>query len=79
MLFAKLRGCSACHQSAPDKGGQSGPELYSAGDRLQPDYILSYIANPQALDPGVWMPALGLSDQDLKRLTAYLLGLKVEN
>jgi mono/diheme cytochrome c family protein len=79
LLFAKLRGCSACHQSAPDKGGRSGPELYSAGDRLQPDYILSYIANPQALDPGVWMPALGLSDQDLKRLTAYLLGLKAEN
>lgn len=79
LLFSKLRGCAACHRGAPDKGGLSGPELHSAGARLQPDYILGYIADPQALDPGVWMPRLELSEQDRKRLTAYLVGLGGED
>ena len=73
MFFGKLRGCSACHMSKPDSGGRSGPELYTAAARLQPDYIYSYIKDPQRIDPKVWMPKLGLSEQDLQRLTGYIL------
>lgn len=75
MFFGKLRGCSACHMSQPDSGGRSGPELYSAVERLQPDYIYSFIKDPQRIDPKVWMPKLELSEQDLQRLTGYILSL----
>ncbi len=76
MFFGKLRGCSACHQDAPDKGGLSGPELYSAGRRLQADFVYSYIKHPQIIDPHVWMPDLGLGEADLQRLTGYIMQLK---
>jgi cytochrome c2 len=76
LAFGKLRGCSACHQDKPGQGGVSGPQLYDAGDRLQPDYVQAYVKDPQAFDRFVWMPRLGLSDQDLQRLTAYVTTLK---
>lgn len=75
MFFNKLRGCSACHQSAPGAGGLSGPELYTGGERLQPDYIHDYIKDPQKFDPHIWMPKLGLNEADLQRLTGYIVGL----
>jgi mono/diheme cytochrome c family protein len=76
MFFGKLRGCSACHQDAVDKGGFSAPELYDAGQRLQADYVYSYIKQPQAFDPHVWMPNLGLGEADLQRITGYIMQLK---
>jgi cytochrome c2 len=76
MFFGKLRGCSACHSIKPGDGGASGPELGSAGDRLQGDFILSYIKDPQKFDPKVWMPRQELSEQDLQRLTGYLVQMK---
>lgn len=78
MFFNKLRGCSSCHQSAPGVGGLSGPELYTGGQRLQPDYIYAYIQDPQKIDPHVWMPTLGLSDTDIQRLTSYIVQLSAQ-
>jgi cytochrome c2 len=75
MFFNKLRGCAACHQGKPGTGGSSGPELYTAGERLQADYIYSYIKNPQAIDPHIWMPTLNLAEPDLQRLTGYIIQL----
>lgn len=75
MFFNKLRGCAACHMAKPGTGGSSGPELYTAGERLQADYIYSYIKNPQKIDPHIWMPTLGLAEPDLQRLTGYILQL----
>lgn len=76
MFFGKLRGCSACHRDTPTNGGVSGPELYTASQRLQADYIYSYIKHPQTIDPHVWMPDLGLGEADLQRLTGYIMQLK---
>lgn len=76
MLFSKLRGCSSCHSAKPDSGGTSGPELYDAGNRLQPDFVVAYINDPQKFDPHIWMPTLGLSDADVQKLTGYLTTLK---
>lgn len=75
MFFGKLRGCGACHMAKPGTGGSSGAELYTAGERLQADYIYSYIKNPQSFDPHVWMPTLNLAEPDLQRLTGYILQL----
>lgn len=76
LAFGKLRGCVACHQDKSGEGGVSGPQLYDAGDRLQPDYVQAYMKDPQAFDRFVWMPRLGLSDPDLQRITAYITTLK---
>ncbi|MXS84405.1 cytochrome c [Nitrosomonas sp. HPC101] len=75
MLFVKLRGCSACHSTGDGKGGLSGPELQTAGERLQPDFIYSYTKDPQKIDKGVWMPKLAISEQDLQNLTSYIVQL----
>lgn len=76
MLFSKLRGCTSCHAAKPGAAPTSGPELYTAGDRLQPDYVLAYIKDPQRFDAHTWMPSLGLTDGDLQKLTSYLSTLK---
>ncbi|HUH56374.1 MAG TPA: c-type cytochrome [Rhodanobacter sp.] len=76
MLFSKLRGCSSCHSVKAGSGGLSGPELADAGSRLQPDFVVAYINNPQKFDPHIWMPTLGLTDADVQKLTGYLLTLK---
>jgi Cytochrome c. len=76
LLFNKLRGCSSCHSAKPGSGGASGPELYTAGARLQPDYVVEFIQNPQKFDPKIWMPHLELRDADIQKLSAYLLTLK---
>lgn len=75
LSFKKLRGCQACHQGEDGQGGLSGPEMTDAGARLQPDFMASYMADPQRFDPHVWMPSLKLNDQDIQRLTGYLTTL----
>lgn len=76
MLFSKLRGCTSCHAAKPGGAAQSGPELYSGGARLQSDYVAAYLRNPQKFDPHVWMPALGLNEGDVQKLTGYIATLK---
>jgi len=79
MSFGKLRGCVACHQDKAGQGGLSGPALIDAGQRLQPDYVLAYMKDPQQFDRYVWMPRVALSDADLQRLTGYVVSLGKEN
>ncbi|MFA7602853.1 MAG: cytochrome C [Novosphingobium sp.] len=78
MAFGKLRGCAACHQDQKGQGGLSGPQLYDAGARLKPDYVLAYTKDPQQFDRYVWMPTLTLSEPDLQRLTGYIVSLGKE-
>lgn len=78
MLFSKLRGCTSCHAAKPGTPPASGPELYSAGDRLQSDFVLAFTSNPQKFDAHTWMPTLGLTDPDLQKITAHIATLKTE-
>lgn len=80
MLFDKFKGCLACHEIEPGYGGLSGPEVYTAGKRLQGDYLISYLRNPQAWDPKTFMPNKRLSDTDLQKFVHYmrLLGEEVK-
>ncbi len=70
--FSKFNGCDGCHSDEPGYGGLSGPELYTAWQRLQPKFIASYIADPVAWDPNTLMPKSGLNDDAVARLTNYL-------
>lgn len=79
MVFDKFLGCMACHRYEPDEGGLSGPELYTAGKRLQREYIASYIRSPQAWDPKIWMPNKHVSDANIQKLVYFLEGLGGEH
>jgi len=72
MAFDKFLGCMACHEIEPGYGGLSGSELYTAGRRLQPEFIASYIRSPQAWDPKIWMPNKHVSDANILKLVRYL-------
>lgn len=75
MMFDKFRGCLACHQIEPGYGGASGPEVYTAAKRLQEDYMVSYMRDPQAWDPKIFMPNKHLKEQDLQKFVHYFEAL----
>ncbi len=78
MNFGKFKGCNGCHQDGPGYGGVSGPELYTAWQRLQPAFIASYIADPLAWDPLSLMPRTALKSAEVHKLADYLKALAEE-
>lgn len=78
MAFDKFLGCMACHEIEAGYGGASGPELYTAAQRLQPEFIASYIRSPQAWDPRIWMPNKRLSEPNIQKMVHYLAALGTE-
>lgn len=70
--FRSFKGCAACHRDAPDFGGVSGPELYTAFERLQPEYMISYVRNPALWEPRSLMPDRHLPDEGINKLVNYL-------
>ena len=84
--------CAICHTIKGVSGfskeynfGFRGPDLTHFGERTTmagsimdntPENVAKWIENPDALKPGVKMPALGLSGPELSELVAYLESLK---
>jgi len=79
MVFDKIYGCTACHQVEPGYGGLSGPEIYTAGKRLTPEFMLSYIRSPQAWDPKIWMPNKHIPEGNIQTLVNYIIDLSEED
>ena len=79
MNFDKFWGCMACHLIEPEYGGLSGPELYTAGKRLQPEFMASFIRNPQAWEPKTWMPNKEVNDSSILKMVRYLDVLSKES
>jgi len=79
MMFDKIYGCMACHQIEPGYGGITGPEIYTAGKRLTPAFMLSYIRSPQAWDPKIWMPNKHVPDANMQKLVNYIINLSKES
>lgn len=79
MIFIKFRGCLSCHRIDKDYGGVSGPEVYTAAKRLQEDYLISFMKNPQAWSPLTYMPQYHLKDKDLQKFVHYFRALAEEN
>lgn len=80
------KGCVACH-AFPDvkwPRGRLGPSLEDFGrqglvaGRLpnQPGVLMQFIRNAPAMVPGTAMPAVPMSDQEARDVTAYLLQLR---
>ena len=79
MDFVKFKGCGGCHRDTPEYGGLSGPELYTAWQRLQPEFLVSFIKNPRAWNPVSAMPNRGLADEQVHKLVNYLKTLSPED
>ncbi len=77
-IFTK-KNCVVCHYSgyAPDLTHLGSRETLAAGTLPNtPANLARWLKNPQAIKKGVHMPDLGLTDDQIKDLTAYLEGLK---
>ncbi len=72
MDFRKFKGCDACHQDAVDEGGLSGPTMYDAWQRLQPQYMSSFITDPTRWDPNTIMPRMRMNEAAVNKLVDYL-------
>jgi cytochrome c1 len=80
-------GCATCHtvRGVPQATGVAGPNLTNvtirptlAGDSnipMNPDNLVRWIMNPQALKQGALMPSLGVSEAQARDLTAFLYSL----
>ena len=77
--FDKFYGCVACHQVEPGFGGLSGPEVYTAGRRLTPEFMVSFIRNPQAWNPKGLMPNKHVPELNIPKLVNFMLELAKED
>ena len=72
-LYWEKYPCFTCHQIQGKTGGAAvGPDLTDAWKRLNPDWMVQWIKNPQAFDPASLMPNLGVTDAEAVALVAYL-------
>ncbi len=80
------KGCAACHAfpDVPWPRGGLGPSLDGFGrqgliaGRLpnQPGVLMQFVRNAPQLVPGTAMPAVTMTDQEARDVTAYLLELQ---
>jgi nitric oxide reductase subunit C len=71
--------CSTCHSLAVTRagetkliGGEIGPELTKVGSKINPDWLVSWLRDPQAYLPHTRMSRYSWSDEDLYKVTKYL-------
>jgi len=76
MLMTKQQACTACHELGKRGGGISCPTFKGAGSRLNPDWIYSFVKNPQYWDPKIWMASGEMDDASLQLIVNYLSTFK---
>jgi mono/diheme cytochrome c family protein len=71
--------CSTCHSLAVTRAGESkliggdiGPELTKVGSKVNADWLMAWLRDPQGLMPHTRMPRYGWSDEDLYKVTQYI-------
>jgi putative membrane protein len=79
-------GCGSCHNIPGVTGarGMVGPPLGQVSQRVfiagvlpnEPDNMIRWIENPQAVDPKTAMPNMGVTTQDARDIAAYLYTLR---
>jgi mono/diheme cytochrome c family protein len=71
--------CTTCHALAVTRagettliGGDIGPELSKVGTKVNTDWLVAWLRDPQTYLPHTSMPRYGWSDEDLYKVTRYI-------
>ncbi|HEV8616825.1 MAG TPA: c-type cytochrome [Methylomirabilota bacterium] len=64
-------GCHDCH-TVGRVGTSLAPDLSRLGATYGPAYLLQWLRDPSSVRPSAHMPALELTDADIRALAAYL-------
>ncbi len=67
--------CISCHGQG-GRGSSVGPDISKAGSLREAAWLTRWLKNPESVQPGAKMPPLGLTDQEIEALVAYLKALK---
>ncbi len=72
--------CTTCHAIAVTRagetrliGGDIGPELTKVGSKVNVDWLAAWLRDPQSYLPQSRMPRYGWSDEDLYKVTRYIM------
>jgi len=72
--------CTTCHSVAVTRagetkliGGENGPELTKVGSKVSQDWLVAWLRDPQASLPHSLMPRYRWSDEDLYKVTRYVM------
>lgn len=71
--FQKILPCGACHRAGEVGGGISGPDLTRAAERIDRDWLFSFISDPEYWTKDL-MPKVSLRSDQLSAIGEYLLG-----
>jgi mono/diheme cytochrome c family protein len=71
----KNNGCYGCHIIGK-AGTPIGPDLTRVGRKYQPDYLARWLRDPSLQRLSAHMPALELTEADIRALAAYLGSLR---
>jgi len=69
-LFRESR-CITCH-TVDGRGNGSAPELGTIGSKVQPLWLINFIADPHAYQPDTVMPMYDFTAEDLSDIVTYL-------
>ena len=69
------QGCHGCHMVGK-LGTPIGPDLSYVGRRYSPEYLERWLRDPAMQRPSAHMPALELTDDDIRALAYYLGSLR---
>ena len=74
------RFCVTCHTIAVERGGETkliggdiGPELTKVGSKVQPEWLVAWLRDPQGYLEHTRMPRYQWSDKDLYQICQYIL------
>ena len=72
--------CVTCHSIAVERGGETkliggdiGPELTKVGSKVNPEWLVAWLRDPQGYLEHTRMPRYQWSDKDLYQVTQYIL------
>jgi mono/diheme cytochrome c family protein len=72
--------CTTCHPVAVTRGGETkliggniAPELTKAGSKVNEEWLVAWLRNPQGYLAHTSMPRYGWSDEDLYKVSQYVM------
>lgn len=72
VFFKKKKSCIACHRVG-DEGGKVGPDFSRAGFLYKPEWLFTWIPNPQKVHNNTPMPSMPMDRDEISSITAYLI------